>query len=688
MKFKLTKRTVSGLWAFGISFGVSVATTFCLVSAFHLAVDTGLLLWVCSLTSLISTICYSLPLGLVPLGAGGVMIANLWKNGVLEASLEAFLNRLSRQYDRAYGWGIIRWSYRTADEMEPDIVFVLCILGAIIAMLTAWSICRGKPVFPALISLILPFACCFVVNDTVPNTVWLYLLLLCFSLLIMTGHVRSQDAAQGNRLCLYLTPLLALAFLCLFLAVPQRSYTGQETAKNLTEAVLNSDPVQLFLGRMDENAVIGNTADVNGVNLKNVGYRLETHAQVLQVTAPFTGSIYLRGKAMDAFDGTSWQQSDISYDSLYWPSNHLQATGEVTISTRFAHRMLYMPYYTDISDAHNISSGILNEENLTEYSFTYRKPADPAGWISSPVSDSLQQFIPADEKIMQWAKPLANKLAASQNSTYQTALAIASYVRNSAAYNTRTSRMPMGENNFAKWFLEDSSTGYCVHFATATTVLLQAAGIPARYVTGYYAQVTEGEPITVYSNQAHAWTEFWLPGYGWTILESTPPDFYAEPEETTQSTVPETQSTQPGNPDSAPSASAPTAPVIQETPSASANTILWAPYCLALLCAIIPVIHVQRSIRRLLRQKKLDAATTTNAKALLYWQEAVQYARLLNEEPDKTLYTLAEMAKFSRHTLTESQLQQFEAYAKASISRLQQHNILRRIYYRIFLVLY
>ncbi len=688
MKHNYKEKSVSAAWAFGVSFAVSAATTFCLVTAFQLRVDTGLLLRTCVLASLVSSVCYSLPLGLAPLGVGAAVLGNLWQKGVLEASAEAFLNRLSRQYDQAYGWGIVRWSFRTADEMEPDIVFILCILGAIIAMVTAWSICRGKTVFPSLISIFLPFACCFVVNDTVPDTSWLYLLLLGCTLLIMTSHVRKQDAKQGNRLCLYLTPLLALALLCLFLVYPRDSYDGQETAKRLCDAVLNSDSMQLFLGRIDEGAAIGGATDANGVDLKSVGYRLETHAQVLQITAPYTGSVYLRGRAMDTFDGTSWQQSDINYDTLYWPSNQLQVAGEITITTRFAHRMLYMPYYADLSDTRDISTGIINEKNLTEYSFAYRKAADPSSWVSGQVSDSLKQYIPADEKIMAWAKPLVNKLIASQNTTYQTALAIASYVRNSAAYDTRTSRMPAGEQNFAQWFLEESNTGYCVHFATATTVLLQAAGIPARYVTGYYTQVTEGEPVTVYSDQAHAWAEFWLPGYGWTVLESTPPDFSAEPEETTQNATTEAQPTQSSNPVPAPSSPAPTEPEQQETPETNKSTMTWVLFGFALLCAIIAAAQGQRSVRRLLRKKKLIAATTTNEKALLYWQDTVLYAQLLQEVPDKSLYTLAEMARFSHHTLTESQLQQFESYAEAAISRLRQHNLLRRIYYRVFLAIY
>ena len=128
-------------------------------------------------------------------------------------------------------------------------------------------------------------------------------------------------------------------------------------------------------------------------------------------------------------------------------------------------------------------------------------------------------------------------------SPYHKAQAIASYVRNSATYDTKTSRMPMDSEDFAKWFLEESDTGYCVHFATATAVLLQAAGIPARYVTGYLVPVQAGEATPVLSNQSHAWVEYWLPGYGWTVLEATPATTATNPtptqsQETTAETLP------------------------------------------------------------------------------------------------------------------------------------------------------
>ena len=137
MKHKLLNKLFTAVWAFLLSFSLSAAATMSVVTAFSLGIDTDLLLRTCARAAAICTLCYSLPLSLIPIGGGAAILGYLWQKGILESTAEAFLNRLSRQYDRAYGWGIIRWGYRTADQMEPYIVFVLCILGAVIALLTA-----------------------------------------------------------------------------------------------------------------------------------------------------------------------------------------------------------------------------------------------------------------------------------------------------------------------------------------------------------------------------------------------------------------------------------------------------------------------------------------------------------------------------------------------------------------------
>ena len=677
------EKLFSALWAFLLSFALSAAATMCVVTAFRMGVDTGYLLRICLVAALVSAMCYSLPLGLIPPGIGAVLLGYLWQNGTLENSVEAFLNRLTRQYDRAYSWGIIRWGHRVAEEMEPDILFCLCILGALIAMVCAWTVCRRRTVFPVMGLSLATIATCFVVTDTVPDSPWLYLLLLCFVILMMTGTVRRQEEKQGNRLCLCLTPVAALALLLLFAAIPQAGYNGQDTAKNLVDSILNTDSMQLLLGHVDDGNA-GANADTNTVDLSSVGYRVDTHAQVLQVTAPYTGTLYLRGRAMDVYDGVSWQQSGMDYRALYWPGSQLDSLGQVTVTTRFAHRLLYAPYYITDSDTVDISTGIVNEKSLTEYAFDCRRSPTAAELsAANGKMPELGGYIQLNAEVRKWAVPLATRLTPDGQTTYQTAQAIGSYVRNSARYDTRTPRMPRAQKNFARWFLEESDTGYCVHFATAATVLLQAAGIPARFVTGYYAQVQEGETVTVYSDQSHAWAEYWLPGFGWTVLEATPPDFTGEPTQTEQTapnaTVP--QSTQSAKPDEIRPTEKPTA-----TPKTETKPAWWLLWAGAALCLLVTTAELQYRLRRRWRQKQLDAADP-NQKALLYWQETVVYAALLNERPDKELFHLTEMAKFSQYTLTEDQLQRFETYLQTAQQKLRTHNVFRRLYYRFLLAI-
>ncbi len=687
------EKLLSALWAFCLSFALSLSSAMCVCTAFDLALDTGLLLCTCGAAAVVCSVCYCLPLGLVPLGIGAGCLGYLWQIGSLEASAEAFLNRLSRQYHNAYCWGIIRWSHRTTDGMAPDIVFMLCILGAAVAMLTAWAICRRKTVFPALSLSFALLATCFVVTDTVPDTPWLYLLLLCFILLIMTGSVRKQDPVQANRLCLWLTPAVALALLLLFAALPREQYAGQAAAKRLADAFLQSDSIQQLFGRIDQQIAATGTVDTDAVDLTRVGYRTQTHTQALQVTAPYTGTLYLRGRAMDTYDGISWSNSN-NYSSLNWPNHQLENMGELTVSTRFAHRMLYMPYYTGITEMRDVTTGIENEKLLTEYSFTCRilKETDYLSKLYSKDSskDTLgpqlqAQYIPMDEQVRTWAQPLVSRICSVHTNSYQKAQAIAAYVRNSAVYNTRTARMPASHHDFAQWFLKNSDTGYCVHFATAATVLLQAAGIPARYVTGYMTQVTQGEQITVYSDQAHAWVEYWLPGFGWTVLEVTPGDTAPVQTQSTVSAATEAgrfpEQTESALPDSAPTQPPVPAPRPTARKTATVLTIL------GVLLLLIVAGELQRRLRRYLRQRKL-AAATVNEKALIYWQESVAYARLLRTAPNAALYALAEKAKYSQYTLTEEDLAPFTAFADTAIGQLKRRNIFLRLIFRFFLAIY
>lgn len=72
-------------------------------------------------------------------------------------------------------------------------------------------------------------------------------------------------------------------------------------------------------------------------------------------------------------------------------------------------------------------------------------------------------------------------------------------------------------------FLFDYQAGYCEHFSSAFTVLMRAAGIPARVVTGYAGGYRNplGDYWLVRRSDAHAWAEVWLDGRGWVRVDPT-----------------------------------------------------------------------------------------------------------------------------------------------------------------------
>jgi len=78
-------------------------------------------------------------------------------------------------------------------------------------------------------------------------------------------------------------------------------------------------------------------------------------------------------------------------------------------------------------------------------------------------------------------------------------------------------------------FLLRTRAGHCEYFATATALLLRAAGIPARYAVGYSVQEwsrLEGAYVAR-ARHAHSWTLAWIGGR-WVEVDTTPPAWVDE----------------------------------------------------------------------------------------------------------------------------------------------------------------
>jgi transglutaminase-like putative cysteine protease len=82
---------------------------------------------------------------------------------------------------------------------------------------------------------------------------------------------------------------------------------------------------------------------------------------------------------------------------------------------------------------------------------------------------------------------------------------------------------PLLKNDPVDEFLFETRSGFCESYASSFTVLMRAAGIPARIVTGYQGGELNplGDYLIVRQRDAHAWTEVWLEDRGWVRVDPT-----------------------------------------------------------------------------------------------------------------------------------------------------------------------
>lgn len=118
---------------------------------------------------------------------------------------------------------------------------------------------------------------------------------------------------------------------------------------------------------------------------------------------------------------------------------------------------------------------------------------------------------------------LADELTKGLEYDWQKAEAIEQYFQNGGFVYSLVYQAP-AELDTPEYFIFESKTGTCSDFATAYTLLARAAGLAVRYVEGF--TTTQGQnpqpgAYYIYSENAHAYPEVYIPGAGWQVYEPT-----------------------------------------------------------------------------------------------------------------------------------------------------------------------
>ena len=657
----------------------------CLITAFDLNLQhPAAPILVCALSAAAAGLLLCLHRGgTILLCLGALAAGYIHRSGAALEQLRSLISHLSPIYDRASGWGILTFS----SEMAQYADWPLCIWGTILASLVCRSICRQASVWPPVLMSVLPLCTCIVVTDTVPKEPFLLMVMAALILLILPASVRQENATQADRLtaAAFLPVILSLAGL--FLLLPQKGYVNHSEVlrQNILTAAQN---IPQLISTGGQELVSGiRRQPPRQVDLSTLGDRITFTYPVMEVTAQESGTLYLRGQSYDVYDGLSWSAGEASaevFSGLSGPEETIR------IETRSPRDILYLPYHP--KEETTLSGGFAQNPN-SDRAYQIRRVRLPEDWrqtaYGGPATtpEELEPYLKLPETARQSCADFLADLDPENSSHAQLADLIAARVTDSAQYHTRPQKMPAGEADFAAWFLRDGTSGYCVHFATAATVLLRSAGIPARYVTGYMLEAQAGEPVLVTEENAHAWAEYYEPNLGlWLPLEATPSSQILP--QTSPRPVIATESTE---------TALPTEPPLQEPETATESVPEMQPepetvlppeappthlgWTLLILPGAIGFLLLQRSCRLFLRRRARRTGTS-NQQALRRWQEALRLARLLKESPTEELIVLAQKAKFSQHELTQEELQQFDSFSRSCLRRLREKPLYLQMIYK------
>ena len=245
---------------------------------------------------------------------------------------------------------------------------------------------------------------------------------------------------------------------------------------------------------------------------------------------PAQRDLYWRGPVLWDFDGRTWRPARWRRQ---FPAPQIRPAGagwdyEVDLEPSEDRQLIALDLPTRVSGDAYIDADFSVAARLPQYNVSrWRLQSAPAAAAEAELPRMLRERalrLPAGFNPRTLALGRQWRREAGVDTTGNADAAIAdralAMIRRDFAY---TLDVPLAGRNEVDDFLFDRKRGYCEHFSSAFVVLMRAAGIPARVVTGYaggYRNPVGGYWLVLHSD-AHAWAEIWLPRRGWVRVDPT-----------------------------------------------------------------------------------------------------------------------------------------------------------------------
>ena len=352
-------------------------------------------------------------------------------------------------------------------------------------------------------------------QQTLQIGIWLILaLLMVFCSLCLLNGMQWQLAWRNTLWALGLSLPLMVA---LFLLVPRlpeplwRLPTQQNSSKTGVSTELT----------------MGDMAQVIESN------ELAFNVTFKQGSVPQTNQLYWRVMVMNEFDGNTWRagtQQTLLQDALNVSGQALNVSGqaldyEITLQDFEGHipaleQVMQVDESTHLRENQVITAKrpyaqlrkVALQSKLSPTIAERLNPSQTRHWLNLPVQGNLR------------SRDLARTWKSnSQDDAEVVKQALDFFQTKGFSYSLSPGKLQQNGDQVDQ-FLFDSKVGFCEHYASSFVVLMRAAGIPARVVTGYLGGTfnENGQFLQVRGKEAHAWAEVWLQSkQAWVRIDPT-----------------------------------------------------------------------------------------------------------------------------------------------------------------------
>jgi len=407
--------------------------------------------------------------------------------------------------------------------------------AALLTMMLAFKVVEIRSLRDFYLSCFLGF---FLVITNFFYNQSVFMVMLMLIVVIALGYcllsVNSQASALNIKQRLWLSSKLVLQatpmMLFLFVLFPRISgpIWGLPQDANASQSAQMTE--QLTLGDLPPSQGMSGINDQ--IQMGKISQLIQSDAIAFRVKftdneLPPSAKLYWRGPVLWKTDGTVW--SPMTEKQLQSQQPHIKISGssyryQMTLEPHNKIWLFALDFPTEQPQtlaSHLTSDGQLNSDKPIKQRTQYSLTSSPSYTFNAAAEPNLHAALQLPEGKHPQTKALAKQWQQQTDTPQQyinTALAF--FKNDGFVYSLSPPRL---NGDTVDQFLFQTKEGFCEHYAASFTVLMRAAGIPARIVTGYLGGDVNpvDDVLTVRQRDAHAWTEVWLPQQGWLRIDPT-----------------------------------------------------------------------------------------------------------------------------------------------------------------------